>query len=259
MIRDITVGQYYNVDSVLHELDPRVKIRFVLFYIILLLLDRNLPLFAMLTVVMIAAYILGKVPFRYMFKGMRGVYLFIILCSLINVFTTRGTQIVSIGSLVITEEGFIKAGFVLWRMVLLIIMASLQMYTTTPSQLTDGFEKCFHMPGKLAMSITIALRFIPILFGEMKTIMKAQEARGAEFNKGGIYTRIKTLKSVLIPLINNSILKAVNLGYAMDSRCYTGGKGRTKLHPLKYRKCDGIAYLVMFVMIFVGIVLVVKF
>lgn len=259
MFRDVTVGQYYSTDSVLHRMDPRVKIRFTIIYILLLLLDRNLPQFLLLTAVFVGVFCLSRVPVRYMLRGSRSIYIFIAVCSLLNVFTVAGTVMIRVGALAITEEGLIKAGFVLWRMVLMILLSSLLMYTTTPSQLTDGLEKCFCLSGNIAMSITIALRFIPVLFGELQNIMRAQEARGAVFNEGGPVRRIKSLRTVIIPLFQGAIDKAGNLGDAMDSRCYTGGKSRTKLNPLVYDMTDIVAYVMMVVLVVVVTWVVIKF
>jgi energy-coupling factor transport system permease protein len=171
----------------------------------------------------------------------------------------HGTTLVKLGVLTITKEGLIKAGFVFWRMLLLILMSSLLMYTTTPTRLTDGMEKCMHLSGGVAMGITIALRFVPILFGELDRIMKAQMARGADFKKGNPVVRLKKLRTVILPLFQNAISRAGHLGDAMDSRCYTGGKGRTKLHPLVYERRDVVAYVCMLAMVIASVVLIVKF
>ena len=171
----------------------------------------------------------------------------------------HGTTLVKLGVLTIRKEGLIKAGFVFWRMLLLILMSSLLMYTTTPTRLTDGMEKCMHLSGGVAMGITIALRFVPILFGELDRIMKAQMARGADFKKGNPVVRLKKLRTVILPLFQNAISRAGHLGDAMDSRCYTGGKGRTKLHPLVYERRDVVAYVCMLAMVIASVVLIVKF
>lgn len=259
MLKDITIGQYYSADSVLHRLDPRVKIRFTIVYIILLLIDRNVYLFGLLTAVFLLATYLSKVPVAHMVKGTRSVLVFVFICSVLNIFTTPGDSLVRVIGLTITEQGLIKFGFIFWRMLLLIFMSSLIMYTTTPTALTDGLEKCFHLPGNIAMGITIALRFIPVLFEELDRIMKAQEARGANFHSGGPIKRLKSLKTVLVPLLQNSIDRASNLADAMDARCYTGGKGRTKLRPLRYGRKDGIAYVVLFAITALSVWLAVVF
>ncbi len=259
MLKDVTIGQYYSEDSVIHRLDPRFKIRFTIAYIILLLIDRNIMLFSMLTVVFLISMLLSRVPLLHMIKGTKGIFIFVVICSGISMFTTPGSTLVDIFGLVITREGLVKFGFLVWRMVLMILMSSIIMYTTTPTELTDGLEKCFHLSGNVAMSITIALRFVSVLFEELDRIMKAQEARGARFNQGGPVKRIRSMKTVIIPLFQNSIYRAENLGEAMDSRCYTGGKGRTKLKPLSYEMGDVVAYFVLLGIIVVGVWLAVKF
>lgn len=245
MLKDITIGQYYSTDSVLHRLDPRVKIRFTILYIILLMLDRNLPLSGMLTFVFIAAVYLSRVPVGHIIKGTGPVLIFVLVCSSLNMFTTYGDSVYNFAGLTITEQGLVKFGFVFWRMVLMIFMSSIIMYTTTPTELTDGLEKCFHLSGNVAMGITIALRFIPVLFEELDRIMKAQEARGADFHSGGPVKRIKSLRTVVVPLFQNSIDRAANLADAMDARCYTGGRGRTKLRPLRYGRNDLVCYVTL--------------
>lgn len=259
MMKDITWGQYHSVDSMIHRIDPRVKIRFTIIYIILLLLDRNLPLFLFLTTVFAGVWACSRVPMRKMIRGTKGVFIFILICSILNAFTVHGTTLVKLGVLTITKEGLIKAGFVFWRMLLLILMSSLLMYTTTPTRLTDGMEKCMHLSGGVAMGITIALRFVPILFGELDRIMKAQMSRGADFKRGNPVVRLKKLRTVILPLFQNAISRAGHLGDAMDSRCYTGGKGRTKLHPLVYERRDVVAYVCMLAMVIASVVLIVKF
>lgn len=259
MLRDITLGQYYSTDSFLHRLDPRVKIRFTILYIIVSLFDRNLPFFMLLSAICVAEVMLSNVPVRHILKGMRGITIFILVCSTLNIFTTRGDALVTIGVLHITREGLIKAGFVFWRMLMLIIVASLLTYTTTPTELTDGLEKCFHLSASVAVGITIALRFLSVLSEELARIMRAQEARGADFHKGGPITRLKKLKTVIVPLFQNAINRAGNLGDAMDARCYTGGKGRTKLKPLRYDVKDLIVYICMIAFLVLSIWLIIHF
>lgn len=259
MLKDITLGQYYSADSLMHRLDPRLKIRATIAYIILLLLDRNVALFGMLTLVFIVAVIMSRVPISHMVKGCRSILVVVVLCSAINIFTTPGTGGVSILGLTATAAGLIKFGFVVWRMVLMIFMSSLLMYTTTPTELTDGLEKCFHLSGNVAMGITIAMRFLSVLSQELDRIMKAQEARGASFKMGGPIKRLKAMSKVLVPLFQNSIDRAANLGEAMDARCYTGGKGRTKLKPLVYDMRDVIGYVLALLVVVIGIFMAIKF
>ncbi len=259
MLKDVTIGQYYSTDSIVHRLDPRVKIRFIIAYILLLLIDRNMPLFAVLTAVFLSALILSKVPIQHMLKGLKAIFVFVLICSAVNIFTTPGDLLVSVGWIEITQAGLVKFGFVLWRMILLILMSSLIMYTTTPTELTDGLEKCFHLSGSTAMGITIAMRFVSVLFEELHRIMRAQEARGANFKSGGIIRRLKALSTIIIPLFRNSIERASNLADAMDARCYQGGEGRTKLKPLTYDVGDYIVYILMLGLIILGFWLAVKF
>lgn len=259
MLKDVTLGKYYSEDSVIHELDPRTKIRFTIIYILMLLIDRNLPLFVVMTVVFTISALLSKVPLGYMLRGSLGIFLVVLICSAINIFTTMGECLYSFAGIEITREGLIKFGFVFWRMILLILMSSLLMYTTKPTRLADGLEKCFHISGGIAMGITIALRFVSVLFEELERIMKAQEARGADFKSGGPVKRIKKLKTVIIPLFQNSIDRASNLGEALDARCYKGGKARTKLEPLAYSGYDIMVYIVLFAMLAIDIWLALKY
>ena len=259
MLKDITLGQYYSADSLMHRLDPRLKIRATIIYIILLLLDRNVALFGMLTAIFVAAVVLSNVPVGHMIKGCRSILIVVILCSAINIFTTPGIGGVNVLGLTANSAGLTKFGFVAWRMILMIFMSSLLMYTTTPTELTDGLEKCFHLSGNVAMGITIAMRFLSVLSQELERIMKAQEARGASFHKGGPVKRLKAMSKVLVPLFQNSIDRAANLGEAMDARCYEGGKGRTKLKPLVYDAKDVIGYVVVLVIIALGIYLAIRF
>ncbi|MCM1082404.1 MAG: energy-coupling factor transporter transmembrane protein EcfT [Clostridium sp.] len=259
MLKDITLGQYCSADSCIHRLDPRVKIRFVIVYIIMLLIDRNLYLFGMLTVVFLISVLLSRVNFRTIVKGTRGIFIFILLCSAINIVTTAGQTLYRVGSLSVTLEGIIKFGFIFWRMMLIILMSSMLMYTTTPSELTDGLEKCFHLSGSVAMGITIALRFVSVLSGELDRILKAQYARGVDFKSGGPKARIKKIGNVIVPLFQNAIDRAGRLGDAMDARCYMGGKGRTKLNPLIYDMNDVIGYVVLLAVTAASIWLAVKF
>lgn len=257
MLKDVTLGKYYNEESLIHSLDPRTKLRFTIAYILLFLLDRNLPFYILMTSIFFVVLFMSKVPITYMLKGSMGIFLAILAFSAINIFTTRGDTLVNIGSLGITKEGLIKFGYVCWRMILLVLMSSILMYTTKPMGIADGLEKCFHISGNIAMGITIALRFISVLFEELDRIMKAQEARGADFRSGGPITRLKKMKTIIVPLFQNSIDRAGNLGEALDARCYKGGRGRTKLEPLVYSYLDMIAYAVMLFMLAMGVCMIV--
>lgn len=258
-MKTLTWGQYYHAQSVIHRLDPRVKLRFTIGYILLLLPDRNLPLFTFMTILLGICWGLSHVPVRKLWQGASRMTIFLLMCSAINLFTVRGKTLVAVGKLVITAEGVEKAGFVFWRMVLLIGISCLLMYTTTPTNLTDGLEKLFFQNSNVAMGITIALRFLPIFTAELDRIKKAQELRGANFHTGSPVARLKKWNAVMVPLFQNAIHTATNLGDAMDARCYEGGKGRTKLKPLVYRKEDMLCYGASVAILFVGIWMIIQF
>ncbi len=259
MINDITLGQYYACNSIVHRLDPRTKIRFVIAYIFLLIWDSNIPMFATMTGILFITLIIAKIPVRYILKGTGGLFVFILVCSAINIFTTHGTAIVEIGFIKITVEGIIKCGYSVWRLALMVIMASMLMYTTTPSRLTDGLEKGFLLNANVAMAITIGLRFMPVLFEELDRIIKAQTVRGANIKTAKLKEKITIVKNIIIPLFQNAINRASKIGEAMDARCYTGGNGRTKLYPLKYSPADLVIHLLCLCMIVGEIVLIVKY
>ena len=259
MLKDITIGQYVSRESAIHRLDPRVKLRFVILYIILLLIDRNLPLYIMLSALFVAAVAIAGIPVSYMMKGTRGMLVFIGICSAISIFTTPDNESIKVGIFTMTQAGIIKACFIFWRMLLMIFMSSLLMYTTTPSEITDGLEKAFHMKSDIALGITLALRFISVLSEEMDRIIKAQTMRGAAFDTGNFFQRAKSMLHVIRPLFQNAINRAESLGDAMDARCYQGGRGRTKLKPLSYDTRDFLMYLFMVALLFAGVWMAITF
>ncbi len=251
MLRDITLGQYYQTDSVIHRLDPRVKLGGTLLYIISLFFFRNL--FGYLIAAAFLAFVIvrSNVPFRFMVKGMKSILFLLLITVIFNLFLTPGTALVSFwgGKLQITYEGLRLAFFMALRLIFLIIGSSVMTLTTTPNNLTDGMEKMlgplkiFRVPvHEVAMMMSIALRFIPILLEETDKIMKAQIARGADFESGNIMKRAKAMVPVLVPLFVSAFRRANDLALAMEARCYRGGEGRTKMKPLIYEKRDYIAY-----------------
>ncbi len=253
MLRDITIGQYYNTDSLLHRLDPRVKLLGTLVFLISLFLKRSIPAYLFITVVLITMIRLSSVPFSFMVKGLKMIWILLLLTVPMNLFLTQGEVLVSWKIFSITREGIETAVFTVVRLVYLIIGSSLMTLTTTPNQLTDGLEKGLGFLKKLkvpiheiAMMMSIALRFIPILMEETDKIMKAQMARGADFESGKLWKRIKSLVPLLVPLFVSAFRRANDLAMAMEARCYRGGEGRTKMKPLKYEKRDRAAYLLMF-------------
>ncbi len=254
MIRDITLGQYYPADSVLHRLDPRVKLFGTLVYVISLFLFQSFAGYIVATVFLVSMIALSHVPVRFMFRGLKAILVLLIFTAVLNVFMTPGRVLVSFWKITITIEGLRFAAFMILRLIYLITGSSIMTLTTTPSSLTDGLEKglrwmkILKVPvHEIAMMMSIALTFIPVLLEETDKIMKAQQARGADFESGNIIRRIRALVPILVPLFVSAFRRANDLALAMESRCYRGGEGRTKLNPLKYAKRDAVAYLVLFV------------
>ncbi|MDR2043114.1 MAG: energy-coupling factor transporter transmembrane protein EcfT [Clostridium sp.] len=249
MLRDITLGQYYQVESVIHRLDPRVKLGGTLLYILSLFFFRNFLGYLSAVLFLGILIRLSKVPFRYMVKGMKAVLLLLVITVLFNLFLTPGIPLWSVWKLTVTKEGLRTAAFMAVRLSLLIIGSSVMTLTTTPNNLTDGMErmlrflKPFKVPvHEVAMMMSIALRFIPILLEETDKIMKAQIARGADFESGNLVRRAKAMVPLLVPLFVSAFRRANDLAMAMEARCYQGGDGRTKMKPLVYRKRDYVAY-----------------
>lgn len=250
MIRDITIGQYYQVDSVLHRLDPRVKLMGTLAFIVSLFLGNNIWQYLVITLALAAVIALSKIPFKFIAKGLKAVIILIVISVLFNLFLTPGEPLITFWKITITREGLHISIFMVIRLIYLIIGSSLMTLTTTPNNLTDGLEKglgflqVIHVPvHEIAMIMSIALRFIPILIEETDKIMKAQMARGADFESGNIFRRAKAMVPILVPLFVSAFRRANELAMAMEARCYHGAKGRTKMRPLKYARRDYIAYL----------------
>ena len=238
MMRDITIGQYYPADSILHRLDPRVKFVSTLVYIISLFVFSSWVGYGVAALFLVAMIVLSKVPFGFMVKGLKPIMVLLLITMFFNLVFTPGE--------------------VLWsfwmgiRLVFLIIGASIMTLTTTPNQLTDGLERLLrplnkiHVPvHEIAMMMSIALRFIPILMEETDKIMKAQMARGADFETGNLIQKVKNMVPLLVPLFISAFRRANDLAMAMEARCYHGGDGRTQMKPLAYEKRDYLAYLVV--------------
>ena len=250
MIRDMTLGQYYPADSVIHKLDPRVKLFATLIYIMALFLFRGFTGFALITAVLFGVIHLSKIPLEYIVKGLKTIVVLLVITAVFNLlFTTGGTKFWHWGPFYLTSIGIKNAVLMTVRLIYLIIGSSLMTLTTTPVQLTDGLEKSLsclewmHVPvHAVAMMMSIALRFIPVLIEETDRIMKAQMARGADFESRNMIKRVKSMLPVLIPLFVSAFRRADDLAVAMESRCYTGGDGRTKMKPLKYGRNDRLAY-----------------
>ncbi len=250
MIRDITIGQYYPADSLVHKLDPRVKLFVTLLYIIALFTYKGVAGFVLITCFLIGSIYISKVPFKYMVKGLKAILILLLITSAFNLLLTpTGTVYWKYGVFQITDEGISNAVTMTIRLVYLILGTSLMTLTTTPKQLTDGLEKALHPLNRInvpvhaiAMMMSIALRFIPILIEETDKIMKAQMARGADFETGGIIKKAKNMVPLLVPLFVSAFRRADDLAMAMEARCYNGGEGRTKMKPLAYARRDYVVY-----------------
>ena len=252
MFREITLGQYYPVDSIIHRLDPRVKLMGTLVFLVALFIVNSWTMYGVAAIVLAILIKLSNVPFKFMTKGLRSIVLLLLISISFNLFLTPGEPLVQFGILKISKEGLeiaLKMGI---RLVLLVLGSSLMTLTTTPNQLTDGMEKglgIFKKIGvpvhEISMMMSIALRFIPILVEETDKIMKAQQARGADFESGNIIDRAKAMVPILVPLFISAFRRANDLAMAMEARCYHGGEGRTKMKPLKYEGRDRAAYLLM--------------
>ena len=251
MIRDITLGQYYPGSSYIHRLDPRVKIMATLFYILALFVVYDFIGFGIAFIGLAVTIAISKVPLKFILRGLKPVFLIIAFTFLINMFMVRGEVLVSFWFLSITREGLRTAVFMAVRLVLLIIGSSLLTLTTKPISLTDGIEallspfKRFGLPAhELAMMMTIALRFIPTLLEETDKIMKAQQARGADFESGNLLRRAKALVPILVRLFISAFRIAQDLAMAMEARCYGGNIQRTRMNGMKLEKRDLAASLV---------------
>ena len=261
MIRDITIGQYYPAESPIHKLDPRVKLFATLIYIIALFCYKGIAGLAFIVLCLAAVIKISKVPFKFMVKGLKTIIVLLVITASFNLFFTRGDNaLVDYGIIHISDTGITNALTMIVRLVLLIIGTSLMTLTTTPNQLTDGLEKSMgplnkiHVPvHAISMMMSIALRFIPILIEETDKIMKAQMARGADFENGNILRRAKNMVPLLVPLFVSAFRRADDLAMAMEARCYNGGEGRTKMKPLKYEKDDRLAYIMLFVFLIIVI------
>ena len=251
----ITIGAYIPSDSVIHRLDPRTKMAGILVYVISLFFPANRNYFILAPAIVFLGIIiyLSKIPAMAVFRSLKPIWIILALTALLNLFFTKGHAIVAAGPLSLTREGVILTAYLLTRLVLLVSGSSLLTLTTTPKQVADGIEKSFHFLTKIhvpvhefAMMMSIAMRFIPTLSDEYERIRMAQMSRGADFEGGNVIERARKIIPVLVPLFVSAIRRADRLALAMDARCYHGGEGRSKLHPLKYGKADYIAYAVLF-------------
>ena len=251
MLRDITLGQYYPADSILHRLDPRVKFVGTIVYVVSLFLFHywGYLLGSVFLAVMIKQ---SKVPFKFITKGLKSILVLLAITMVFNILFTPGEVLVRIWKITIIREGVAMACRMSVRLIFLMIGSSLMTLTPTPNQLTDALEsllgplKKIHVPvHEISMMMSIALRFIPILLEETDKIMKAQMARVADFESGNIIQRVKNMVPLLVPLFISAFRRANDLALAMEARCYHGGEGRTQMKPLRYQTRDYAAYGVL--------------
>lgn len=254
MLRDITLGQYYPVDSVIHRLDPRTKLAGTFVFLISLFVTKSIPGYVLATGFLIFVIMMSHVPVKFITKGLKAIVVLLLISVSFNVFLTAGTPVFTLGPLKATKEGLETAGFMGIRLIYLVVGSSILTLTTTPNQLTGGLERSMGFLRKvkvpvheIAMMMSIALRFIPILVEETDKIMKAQMARGADFETGGLVKKAKAMVPLLVPLFISAFRRASDLAMAMEARCYHGGAGRTKMKPLKYLKRDLFAYIILLI------------
>ncbi|MGM9644132.1 MAG: energy-coupling factor transporter transmembrane component T family protein [Eubacteriales bacterium] len=265
-MNSIALGQYYPSNSVMHRLDPRMKLIIAIAYIVASFLCRNIFSFALLLLSAVTLILLSKIPVKIVLRSIKAIIFIMIFTAILNIFWTKGGAdelLLSWNFIQIYTSGLYNAAFIVIRIVSMIIGTSIFLtYTTTPIQLTDALEqllsplKIFHAPvHEFAMMMTIALRFIPTIVEETERIMAAQKARGADFTNGSIAKRAKALIPVLIPLFVSAFRRAGELATAMTCRCYRGGKGRTKLNVLKFTYRDFVALFLIAAFI-AGVVLI---
>ncbi len=260
MLKDITIGQHYPSNSLIHKLDARVKlIATLIFMISLFIIDKFWP-YAIVFLALVATIKLSNIPFKYIMNGIKPLKWIIIFTFVINIFFLPGDPIVSFGFVKITDQGVRQAIFMALRLILLVLGTSMLTLTTSPMDLTDGIERLLNPFNKvglpvheLAMMMTIALRFIPTLLDETDKIMKAQMSRGADFESKNIISRAKNLVPLLVPLFVSAFRRAEELSMAMEARCYRGGYNRTKMRQSLITKndytavCILVAYLVIII------------
>ena len=263
MIKDITIGQYIPGNTFIHKLDPRTKILISLLFIVSLFIIDKFVGYILVVAFVAAIVINSKVPPRYILKGLKPIVILLVFTSVLNIFMIKGTEstlLFHFGFLKIYVEGVRTAIFMIFRLLFLVIGTSMLTLTTSPIELTDGIESLLKPIGKemaheLAMMMTIALRFIPTLMDETDKIMKAQKARGADFESGGIIQKAKSLVPLLVPLFISSFRRADELAMAMEARCYRGGSGRTRMKQLKFTENDLIAWIIFSILFIASIII----
>lgn len=247
MLKDISIGRFYQTDSVMHSLDPRIKVILFVVYMVVVFMTTKIIGIAALLLVLVSLIILGKIPLKVIWNTIKPMIPITIIIFIINILTIGGDNVLwTYWKISITSQGLKEALLMSFRLLMLVVVTSLLMtLTTTPLKLSEALEKLF-MPltvikvpvHEMAMMMSIALRFIPTLIDETDKIMKAQSSRGANYDTGSFIRKVKGYITVLVPLFISSFRRAEELATAMDARCYNGGKGRTKLNPLKLKPSD---------------------
>ena len=249
MLKDITLGQYFPGNSIVHRLDPRTKLIMLVFYIVALFCAVSWVSYAVMFAFLACVIWLSKIPVKSIVRGMKPLVLILVFTGVLNLFFTGGeTVLLQVWKITITKEGLVRAILMVARILMLISGTFLLTYTTSPISLTDGLEsllsplKVIHLPvHELSMMMCIALRFIPTLIEETDKIMSAQKARGADFENGSLLQRVKALVPILVPLFISAFRRADELATAMECRCYQGGEGRTKMKLLRYSYYDFVS------------------
>ncbi len=252
MLKDITLGQYFAGDTVVHRLDPRTKLMLVVVYIVALFSAKWFVTYGVVLLTLVGIVLASRIQPITIIKSLKPLLFIIVLTAVLNLFYTQGEPLVQLWVLTITKEGIFSALFMVLRIFMLIAGTFMLTYTTSPIALTDGLERLLNPLKKikvpvheLSMMMCIALRFIPTLIEETDKIMSAQKARGADFETGKLLDRVKALVPVLVPLFISAFRRADELATAMECRCYQGGDGRTKMKLLRYKRGDFGAYAVM--------------
>ena len=262
MIKDITLGQYFPMDSVVHKLDPRMKLLCVTSFIVMVFLSNNFISLAFCFGITALVIAISKIPLKSVLKGLKPIILIVVITSILQIaYNDGGITLVDVWKIKITSGGVLTAVFMALRISLLIAMSTMLTYTTSPTSLTNGLDRIFAPFKKIGldfhtitMIMTIALRFIPTLIEEVDKIMSAQKSRGANFEQGSIIKRAKALIPLFIPLLFNSIRRAYELANAMTCRCYNGGQGKTTMNALKFSKRDYLGLLAV-ILVIVSIIL----
>lgn len=264
MMSDITFGQFVDTNSFLHKLDPRTKLLSLIAYIVFVFVAGNFLSLGLLAVLLLACIFVSKIPLKMYFKNIKAILPIIIITALLNVFYTDGGRVlIDWWIFTITTNGVYRAVFMALRIILLILSSAVLSYSTSPTSLTGAIESLLkplqyiglgNAVHTMAMTMTIALRFIPTLIEETNKIMNAQKARGANLDSGNIIKRVKALLPILIPLLISSVRRAYELAEAMECRCYNGGKGRTKYRVMKYKSIDLTAAIILLA-VFAGVIL----